>query len=328
MGTTVCFVLVEALGIGESGSGSGHVVADWLFVVLLALLAVRVFLGRADSETPAWMGKLQTASPGFALKLGLLLFIAMPTDILTMMTVGGYLSAHNESLVTALPFVLLTVLLVGSPLLVLLIMGRRAEANVTEAARLDEFELVDRQRDRHRVLPGDGAQGRPRRLDVRSPLIGCRAVGSRPPVRRARLARCRCGDCKSSRAVEGRLGSRTQGPTFRLPVLQGVLPIERSRVPADVVAGVTLAALGVPEVMGYTKIAGMPVITGLYTILIPIAVFALLGSSRHLVVGADSATAASWRLGSPAWRSPGLPTTRPSQGSWRSSRGGSCSWPG
>jgi MFS superfamily sulfate permease-like transporter len=44
--------------------------------------------------------------------------------------------------------------------------------------------------------------------------------------------------------------------------------------------------------MGYTKIAGMPVITGLYTILIPIAVFALFGSSRHLVVGADSASAA------------------------------------
>ena len=130
VGTTVCFVLVEALGIGESGSGSGHVVADWLFVVLLAILAVRVFLGRADSAPPSWMGKLQSASPGFALKLGLLLFIAMPTDILTMMTVGGYLSAHNESLVNALPFVLLTALLVGSPLLVLLILGTRAEATL------------------------------------------------------------------------------------------------------------------------------------------------------------------------------------------------------
>src|SRR4029077_960252 len=48
----------------------------------------------------------------------------------------------------------------------------------------------------------------------------------------------------------------------------------------------------IPEVMGYTKIAGTPVITGLYTILIPIAVYALFGSSRHLVVGGDSATAA------------------------------------
>jgi high affinity sulfate transporter 1 len=71
-----------------------------------------------------------------------------------------------------------------------------------------------------------------------------------------------------------------------------VLPIDPARVPVDIVAGVTLAALAIPEVMGYTKISGTPVVTGLYTILLPIAVFALLGSSRHLVVGADSATAA------------------------------------
>lgn len=79
---------------------------------------------------------------------------------------------------------------------------------------------------------------------------------------------------------------------FRFPILQGILPINRSRVPSNIVAGVTLAALAIPEVMGYTRIAGTPVITGLYTILIPMTVFALFGSSRHLVVGADSATAA------------------------------------
>jgi SulP family sulfate permease len=79
---------------------------------------------------------------------------------------------------------------------------------------------------------------------------------------------------------------------MRLPVLQGLLPVERSRVRADVVAGLTLAALGVPEVLGYAKIAGMPLVTGLYTMLLPMAVFAVLGSSRHLVVAADSATAA------------------------------------
>jgi high affinity sulfate transporter 1 len=73
--------------------------------------------------------------------------------------------------------------------------------------------------------------------------------------------------------------------------MQGVLPVERSRVPADMLAGLTLAALGIPEVLGYAKIAGMPVVTGLYTLLLPMAVFAVLGSSRHLVVAADSATA-------------------------------------
>jgi high affinity sulfate transporter 1 len=79
---------------------------------------------------------------------------------------------------------------------------------------------------------------------------------------------------------------------LRLPVLQGILPIKAGQVPAELIAGLTLAALAVPEVMGYTKIAGTPVITGLYTILIPMALFAVFGSSRHLVVGADSATAA------------------------------------
>ncbi len=68
--------------------------------------------------------------------------------------------------------------------------------------------------------------------------------------------------------------------------------MNRSLLPRDVVAGVTLAALAIPEVMGYTKIAGTPVITGLYTILLPALVFAVFGSSRHLVVGGDSATAA------------------------------------
>ena len=90
-------------------------------------------------------------------------------------------------------------------------------------------------------------------------------------------------------------GTKTAGR--RLPVMQGILPLDRSRIATDVIAGITLAALGIPEVMGYTTIAGMPVITGLYTILIPIAVFALLGSSRHLVVGADSASAAIMAAG-------------------------------
>ena len=78
----------------------------------------------------------------------------------------------------------------------------------------------------------------------------------------------------------------------RLPRFGGFLPVDRARMPADIIAGITLAALAIPEVMGYTKISGTPVITGLYTILVPMVLYALFGSSRHLVVGADSATAA------------------------------------
>lgn len=86
----------------------------------------------------------------------------------------------------------------------------------------------------------------------------------------------------------------TAGRSLRgkVSILDGIRPYQRAWLSKDIVAGITLAALAIPEVMGYTKIAGMPVITGLYTILIPIAAFALFGSSRHLVVGGDSATAA------------------------------------
>jgi SulP family sulfate permease len=94
--------------------------------------------------------------------------------------------------------------------------------------------------------------------------------------------------------VEAVSGERAEpsGLGRYVSVLEGIRPYQRGWLQSDIVAGVTLAALAIPEVMGYTKIAGMPVITGLYTILIPIIAFAVFGSSRHLVVGADSATAA------------------------------------
>ena len=86
--------------------------------------------------------------------------------------------------------------------------------------------------------------------------------------------------------------AKTEAKGFRFPMFGGLFPIKGSQVPTEIIAGITLAALAIPEVMGYTKISGTPVITGLYTILIPMALYAIFGSSRHLVVGADSATAA------------------------------------
>ncbi len=86
--------------------------------------------------------------------------------------------------------------------------------------------------------------------------------------------------------------NQTSTGNHRFPLLQGILPVDRERLPGEIMAGLTLAVLAIPEVMGYTRIAGTPVITGLYTMLLPMVLFALFGSSRHLVVGADSATAA------------------------------------
>lgn len=77
-----------------------------------------------------------------------------------------------------------------------------------------------------------------------------------------------------------------------MSLLEGLRPFRRQGVVRDARAGFTLAAMNIPQVLGYTRIAGMPVVTGLYTLLLPLVAFAVFGSSRYLVVAADSATAA------------------------------------
>jgi len=79
---------------------------------------------------------------------------------------------------------------------------------------------------------------------------------------------------------------------MRFNILGGLLPFKPREAVKDVLAGVTLASMNIPQVLGYTRIAGTPIVTGLYTVLLPLVAFALFGSSRHLVVAADSATAA------------------------------------
>jgi sulfate permease, SulP family len=78
---------------------------------------------------------------------------------------------------------------------------------------------------------------------------------------------------------------------MRLILFAGLRPFDPKTAVRDIFAGLTLASMNIPQVLGYARIAGMPVVTGLYTVLLPIVAFAVFGSSRHLVVAADSATA-------------------------------------
>jgi high affinity sulfate transporter 1 len=77
-----------------------------------------------------------------------------------------------------------------------------------------------------------------------------------------------------------------------IPILSWLPHYDRSWLTLDVIAGLTLWGLVVPEAMAYAGIAGLPPQAGLYTLLASLIVYALLGTSRHLVVQATSATAA------------------------------------
>ena len=75
------------------------------------------------------------------------------------------------------------------------------------------------------------------------------------------------------------------------PGLHALLNYDRGWLRGDVVAGVTVAAYLIPQVMAYAEIAGLPPIAGLWAILAPLAIYALLGSSRQLSIGPESTTA-------------------------------------
>ena len=81
-------------------------------------------------------------------------------------------------------------------------------------------------------------------------------------------------------------------PRGHLTLFRGMRPFHGASAIRDALAGMEVAAMSIPQALGYTSIAGTPAVTGFYTLLLPLLAFATFGSSRYLVVAADSATAA------------------------------------
>ncbi len=78
-------------------------------------------------------------------------------------------------------------------------------------------------------------------------------------------------------------------------------------VPREAMAGITLAALMIPLNIGYAQVAGLPPVAGLYAAIVPLVVFALLASSRHLVTSPDASMATLVGAALVAFAAPGDP---------------------
>ena len=98
---------------------------------------------------------------------------------------------------------------------------------------------------------------------------------------------------RSWRTISPMTSPRTSPGTWSTltPGLHQLLNYQRGWVRGDVLAGVTVAAYLVPQVMAYASVAGLPAVAGLWAALVPLAVYAVLGSSRQLSVGPESTTA-------------------------------------
>jgi cytochrome c biogenesis protein CcdA len=124
IGVTVFFLVGGGI---FNNSKSGKTTLDWVIIGLLVLLIVWVFLKRNETEPPKWMGRLEKADARFAVTIGFLLYLLMPTDLVSMATVGAYLARQEEPWWHSFGFIALTVLIAGLPFTMLLLLGRRAE---------------------------------------------------------------------------------------------------------------------------------------------------------------------------------------------------------
>src|SRR2546429_6356173 len=75
---------------------------------------------------------------------------------------------------------------------------------------------------------------------------------------------------------------------FKLARGLSLSPFHREWLAKDIVAGLVLTTLLVPQGMAYAELAGLPAITGLYTTILCLIGYALFGPSRILVLGPDS----------------------------------------
>jgi hypothetical protein len=137
LGAALSISIVVTLAFLLSGGASDEGASDdTLYYIILALLLVgmvHTFRARKTAEPPKWMGRLQTASPRFCFLLGFLLLGVFPSDFVTSISVGAYLSTRGDPLWYYLGFLALTLLFLGLPALLVLILGKRAETFLPKA---------------------------------------------------------------------------------------------------------------------------------------------------------------------------------------------------
>ena len=131
VGVTVTYTLATVLGnsvsLGDSSdSGSLGNIIQYLLVGLLVFLSIKNYVRRETIEPPRWLGAMQNATPRTAFMAGLLLLSVFPSDFVVLMTVGINLAQNDASLLSALPFVVTTILIAALPVLSYLLFHRRA----------------------------------------------------------------------------------------------------------------------------------------------------------------------------------------------------------
>jgi hypothetical protein len=128
--TMIAFIVIKLINVTPKVSGNTSTtqqVVDLIFVALLLFLMVRTFLKRKKREEPRWLSGVENATPKKVFVLSLMLFSFMPTDLIAMITVAGYLVRSKLHFYSVFPFIGLTLLIASLPLLAYLLFRKPAE---------------------------------------------------------------------------------------------------------------------------------------------------------------------------------------------------------
>ena len=130
---SIVVTLAFLLSSGASDAGASDDAVYYVILALLLLAMGHTFRNRKTSEPPKWMGKLQTATTRLAFVLGVLLLGVFPSDLLTSVSVGSYISTKNEPLWHYVGFLGLTLLFLALPALLVIVLGKRAAVFLPKA---------------------------------------------------------------------------------------------------------------------------------------------------------------------------------------------------
>jgi Sap, sulfolipid-1-addressing protein len=131
LGISIAIGLAGLLGdtLGSDNSSEPSTAAKVIQLALVGLLiiaSVKAYLDRETAEPPKWLGRLQGADSKRALKIGLLVILLMPSDVVIMLTAGVHLASRDLGVADALPLIGPTTLIAALPALAYLVFRKRA----------------------------------------------------------------------------------------------------------------------------------------------------------------------------------------------------------
>ena len=117
IGMIVAYFAATLIEVATDDMDQGDNILPYLVVALLVFLVIKTFLGRKTAEPPKWMSTLQEAEPKFAFKIGALLSMLTPANVIILFSAGAYLVDNDLPFRSSFILIAVTTLIAAIPII-------------------------------------------------------------------------------------------------------------------------------------------------------------------------------------------------------------------